>query len=82
MKLSARIKYLPSAIIRGLAMGVRKRGIVKGCTRFLFRGSFRKPNKFFKNPVFTWDNCTAKDKENLGQWWLETLKWRYQGQDK
>lgn len=47
MKLVNRIKYLPGAIKQGLAMGVSKRGLAKGCFRFLFMGHFRKQNELF-----------------------------------
>ena len=55
MKLRDRIKYLPGAIKRGLDMGASKRGITKGCGRFLFTGNFRKPNPFFKCHYPKWD---------------------------
>lgn len=52
MKLKDRIKFLPGAIKRGLEMGVSKRGLVKGCFRFLFKGHFRKLNKLFTMGTF------------------------------
>lgn len=55
MKLLRRIKYLPDAIKRGLDMGVSKRGLIKGCIRFLFRGRFRKPNQLFTMGKYTVD---------------------------
>jgi len=53
VKLINRIKFLPGAIRQGLDMGVSKRGIVKGCFRFLFMGRFRKPNKLFAKRMTT-----------------------------
>ena len=55
MSLIKRIKFLPSAIKNGLNMGVSKRGLVKGCTRFLFKGSFRKRNELFTMGAFKVD---------------------------
>lgn len=47
MNLLKRIKYLPGAIKRGMVMGASKKGLIKGCVRFLFTGKFRKPMKDF-----------------------------------
>lgn len=54
MKISKRVKFLPSAIREGLAMGVSKREIIKGCARFLFTDSFRKRNKLFIGTLGTY----------------------------
>lgn len=61
MKLINRIKFLPGAIKDGMNMGVSKRGLVKGCLRFLFTDRFRKPNKLFTMGTYTADSA-------IGNW--------------
>lgn len=61
MKVRDRIKYLPSAIKRGLAMGVSKRGLIKGGVRFLFKGHFRKPNELFTWSTYTVDTAIPEE---------------------
>lgn len=57
MNLFARIKFIPGAVKTGLDMGVSKRGLIKGCVRFLFKGSFRKRNKLFTMGTYTVDSA-------------------------
>ena len=61
MKIRDRIEFLPSAIKMGLDMGVSKRGLIKGCVRFLFKGHFRKPNELFTLGTFTLDTTIEDD---------------------
>ncbi len=61
MSLKNRIKFIPEAIKTGRSMGVSTRGLIKGCMRFLFKGSFRKRNKLFTLGTFPVDTAITGD---------------------